>query len=292
VTLPPALVAQLAAWRGAGVRSVTGVGGGCISNTTRVEFVSGDRAFLKWAPRGEQPDGFFAEQARSLRALGDTHTVRVPNVLACEQAGEFSWLLLEWLEPGRGSAASDAALGRQLAALHRHTADAYGWATPNFIGSLPQANTRQQSWPDFWREERLIPQLRRASHQLSASERRRLDALCAACGELLAGTDADGASLLHGDLWSGNVLTLADGSPAVIDPASYYGHREVDLAMARLFGGFGDAFFGAYEEAWPCGPGAEPRVHMYQLYYLLVHVNLFGGAYRGQTMSAVARLGF
>ena len=292
MTLPLELTALLEGWRGAGVTHTAAVAGGCISNTTRVEFGRAERVFLKWARHGEQPPGMFMEEARSLRAIGATRSVRVPVVLACDQAADFDWLLLEWLEPGPRTNASLARLGRQLATLHGHTTERYGWPAANFIGSLPQSNAQHARWADFWRAERLIPQIERASSQLSVHDRRRLGQVCAACADLLADTDADGASLLHGDLWSGNLHTLTDGTPAVIDPASYYGHREVDLAMARFFGGFGEPFFSAYGEAWPLPAGAGQRVHLYQLYYLLVHVNLFGESYRAQAMAAVAQLGF
>lgn len=292
MTLPGVLVQYIEAQSGSRIRNSSPVGGGCISNTARLEFGSGERAFLKWTTAGEQPHALLAEEARSLRAIGSTQTVRVPEVLNGGEAGGFGWLLLEWLEPGSTTAASQAALGRQLAALHHQQSDGYGWPDDNFIGSLPQSNREHRRWPEFWRAERLVPQITLARKNLTASDTRRLEAVCAACDELLAGTDADGASLLHGDLWGGNLHTLADGTPALIDPSSYYGHREVDLAMARLFGGFSDAFFHAYEEAWPCAAGVERRVHLYQLYYLLVHINLFGGSYRARTMGAVAQLGY
>ena len=292
MSLPRELTALLEAWRGDAVSGVSLVGGGCISHTTCVVFRSGERVFLKWVKHGQQPAGMLVEEARSLRAIAATGTTRVPTVLGCDEVEGFSWLLLEWLEPGRRTSASQARLGEQLAALHRHSADRYGWSADNFIGSLPQSNRAHASWAAFWREERLLPQIELAANRLGGSDARRLARVCVAVDELLAGTEVEGPSLLHGDLWSGNVHTLVDDTPALIDPASYHGHREVDLAMARLFGGFSDTFFRAYHEAWPGLGGAERRVHLYQLYYLLVHINLFGDSYRGQTMSAVAQLGF
>jgi fructosamine-3-kinase len=138
----------------------------------------------------------------------------------------------------------------------------------------------------------LRPQLEQAASRLDAGQRRRLLQLIERCGEVIGDSDVDGPSLLHGDLWGGNLHTMADGTPALIDPASYYGHREVDLAMARLFGGFTADFFASYERAWPCRPGLEDRLLLYQIYYLLVHVNLFGGGYADQTMRVAAQLGF
>ncbi|MFW6079748.1 MAG: fructosamine kinase family protein, partial [Gemmatimonadota bacterium] len=206
------------------------------------------------------------------------------------------WLLLEWLEPGRATTGTWERLGRALAALHRVRAEAWGWPADNFIGSLEQPNGETDDWAAFWRDRRLGPQLRRAygsggvggGGHLDDSDRRRFDRLLERLEELLAdAAGADGPSLVHGDLWSGNVHALASGEPALIDPAAYHGHREVDLAMSELFGGFPPRFYDAYEEAWPLEPGyRERRRSVYQLYYLLVHVNLFGAGYVGRTRSA------
>lgn len=292
MTLPARLVLHLEAVLKDKLAGTAPVTGGCISRTLRLEFESGLRAFLKWAPVSEHPESLFTEEARSLQELARTKTLRVPTVLEVHCGIDENCLLLEWLEPGRETRASQQELGYGLAALHRHKAQHYGWEADNFIGSLPQSNRRHADWPTFWREERLWPQLERAAFQLEHTQRRRLEQLAEAAHDILADAAPDGASLLHGDLWGGNVHFTADGVPALIDPASYYGHREVDLAMSRLFGGFDQEFYDAYEEAWPCAPAWQQRTAMYQLYYLLVHINLFGGSYVGQTMSAVAQLGF
>jgi fructosamine-3-kinase len=292
VKLPDTLAQLLEQRSGARLHAVSAVSGGCISNTARVEFANREVVFLKWAHSSEQPAAMFSEEARSLRALAATKTVRVPAVLDQHAEGDYVWLLLEWLEPGPRSSASQAQLGEALAALHQHTAETYGWLAANFIGSLPQSNRQHTSWPEFWREERLLPQLRLGASRLDAEQRRRLTQLIERCDEVIGDSEADGPSLLHGDLWGGNLHITADGTAALIDPSSYYGHREVDLAMAQLFGGFSADFFGSYERAWPCRPGLEQRLLLYQLYYLLVHVNLFGGGYAAQTMQVAERLGF
>lgn len=293
MTLPARLVLHVEAVLRDKLASTAAVSGGCISRTLRLEFESGLRAFLKWAPVSEHPESLFTEEARSLQELARTKTLRLPAVLDVQCGVDENSLLLEWLEPGKKERASQQALGRGLAALHQHhTHHHYGWEADNFIGSLPQSNRRHADWPTFWREERLWPQLERAAFQLEHAQRRRLEQVAEAAHDILADATPDGASLLHGDLWSGNVHFMAGGIPALIDPASYNGHREVDLAMSRLFGGFDQEFYDAYEEAWPCAPGWQQRTAMYQLYYLLVHINLFGGSYVGQTMSAVAQLGF
>ncbi|HEX7049324.1 MAG TPA: fructosamine kinase family protein [Longimicrobiales bacterium] len=301
------------------------VGGGCIAAAARIEMGTGDVAFLKWAEPGRAAPGMFAAEAASLKALAAARAVRVPAVLAVsdppatvgadpvaagggapEGGGEESarashrrgdapgWLLLEWLEPGRPSAGTAERLGGALAALHRVRGAGYGWPEDNFIGSLPQPNRPAAEWPAFWRERRLEPQLRRAvdGGAFDVGDRRRFGRLLDRLDELLAGAGADGASLLHGDLWSGNVHVMAGGEAALVDPASYYGHREVDLAMAELFGGFDAAFFHAYREAWPVEPAyAAVRRPIYQLYYLLVHVNLFGRGYVGSTLAALGAAG-
>ena len=276
------------------LRSAQSVGGGCISNATRVTTASGQSAFLKWAERGELPSGIFNAESQALRALAATHAVRVPLVIAEPDAvGEFEWLLLEWLEPAPVSSTSWRRLGVALAELHRCSSTQFGWGNSNFIGSLLQANEWHRDWPEFWRSQRLLPQLERATQHgaLEAAERHRFDALLDELDDLLGAGNSDGPSLLHGDLWSGNVHGTVEGA-ALIDPSIYYGHREVDLAMAALFGGFGAAFYQAYNHAWPLEPWSERRRHVYQLYYLLVHVNLFGGSYLASALSAVRQLGF
>ncbi len=288
--LPQELLRHLEEAHGA-VLETFAVGGGCISNTTKLVFASGECVFLKWAPSTEHPAGMFIEEARSLRTIADTRTVRVPNVIEQEQTPGFAWLILEWLEPGPRSERSQAMLGQQLAAMHRNSADAFGWPSDNFIGSLSQSNRKHEQWVEFWREERLLPQIERASHRVTAADLKRLERAIERCTELLAPIEREPPSLLHGDLWGGNLHTVADGTAALIDPSSYYGHREVDLAMSRLFGGFSQEFYGKYLQAWPCKEGLEQRLLVYQLYYLLVHVNLFGGGYAAQTMSVVAQLG-
>ncbi len=265
------------------------VGGGCISPTARVETDAGP-FFLKWGG-SDLPAGLLAAEARGLRQLADAGEVRVPDVVA--ESAKPGWLLLEWLEPGRQTPDTWARLGVELAALHHHQDARFGADADNFIGSLPQANVRTDDWPVFWRDQRLAPQLHQALDRglLDDSDRRRFDRLFHRLPELLAVGNDEGPSLLHGDLWSGNVHVTANRA-AIIDPSVYYGHREVDLAMAELFGGFGPGFRASYDDAWPLAPGYAPtRRAIYQLYYLLVHVNLFGSGYVSRTRSALARVG-
>lgn len=273
----------------ADIVAASAIGGGCISPAARIRTATGRLAFIKWSGPGTSTPAFFREEARSLEALGATGAVRVPAVLGF---GE-DWLLLEWLSSGTTVANTWSELGRALAMLHRTTDTAFGWPTDNYIGSLPQTNTPGSDWPTFWLERRILPQWEQARRQghFGREDERRLEAIRTRAGSLLAAGNADGPSLLHGDLWGGNVHILEDGTAAIIDPSSSFGHREVDLAMARLFGGFGADFFAAYRETWPLQPDAETRTPLYQLYYVLVHVNLFGAGYVAQTRSILRPYG-
>jgi protein-ribulosamine 3-kinase len=260
------------------------VGGGCINPAVRLHLSGGD-AFLKF-DRAAQP-GFFSVEAVGLGALrAASSSPHVPEVLGVGDPRELDgagYLLLEWLEPDEPGPEFGPDLGAGLAELHRESGN-WGWETSGFIGPLPVENGEAESWPVFWRERRLRPQLERAaaggcrigSDMEWAALWRGLDGLLEPAAE-------DGPSLLHGDLWSGNIVAarLGDGVvPALVDPSAFRGHREVDLAMAELFGGFPADFLATYEETWPLHPGYRSgRRAAYQLFYLLVHVNLFGGAY-------------
>jgi protein-ribulosamine 3-kinase len=290
--LPAPLREDVEAVMRAQIASASSVGGGCISETARIQLTTGQVLFLKWTSENKT-SGLYREEAKGLQALRAASAVRVPDVLhLCDATGPHRYILLEWLEPGNGTKNSWAALGSAVARLHRVQHEEFGWSSNNFIGSLPQSNTPSASWPEFWREHRLRPQLEVAAAQFNHSQLSRLDKLIDDLEALIGIGDEEGASLVHGDLWSGNVHMLTDESAALIDPATYYGHREVDLAMSLLFGGFGAEFYEAYEQEWPLQKGANERMLVYQLYYLLVHVNLFGGSYVSGTLNAVKRLGY
>ncbi len=266
------------------------VGGGCIHPALRIESGGGSR-FLKYGERA--PEGFFAAEAEGLRQLAAaTSQIRVPEVDGWSDAGpgrEYGWILMEWLEPGAPGGDYPERLAAGLNELHQRAEAGWGWDRAGFIGTLPQANGATVGWADFWRTRRLEPQL------ALAHESGRLpgkladwDRLFADLPRLLAAGEEDGPSLLHGDLWSGNILATQQGHPAIVDPAAYHGHREVDLAMAELFGSPGSRFFHAYEALRPLQPGyGEWRRGIYQLYYLLVHVNLFGDGYIAPTASTL-----
>lgn len=231
----------------------------------------------------------FACEIEGLVELGRSGVVRVPRVLGL-LGGEGSTvlLLLEAVKPSEPDARSWEGLGASLAALHGCTAGSFGLGQDNYIGMQVQSNRKRMSWPEFYAQERLVPQLRRAveSGRLEAGEARQVDRLI---GRLdgLCGPEA-GPSLLHGDLWRGNVLFDGEGA-LLIDPAVYYGHREVEIAFARLFGGMDDAMFAAYDEAYPLDEGYLEREALWQVYPLLVHVNHFGETYVPSLLGAVGR---
>jgi len=293
MTLPDAVRRRVEARVGP-VRGARPVGGGSTGAALRLELADGP-AFLKYGD--SPPAGMFPAEARALDALRHAadHGLRIPEVRdvfdPTEEGapGEPGWILTEWIEPGPRGPGFGERLGRGLALLHHGTEGRIGWSEDNFIATLPQSNAEPADWAEFWRDRRLEPRLRRARDAGHApGDPRDWERLFAGLPDLFAPADVVVPSMLHGDLWSGNVLASAAGEPCLVDPATYLGHREVDLAMADLFGGFPDRFHAAYGEVWPLLPGyREGRRAAYQLYYLLVHVNLFGGGYVPQTRATL-----
>ena len=263
------------------------VSGGSISDCYRWLTQSAP-LFVKVAARTAAP--MLEAEAAGLAELEQACALRVPRVRACGDTGEATFLALEWLDRGASDEHCEARLGQGLAAQHTKSAAAFGWHRDNTIGSTPQANGQLTSWVEFYRERRLRPQLTLAvangfGSLLGAAGERVLEAV----PQLLGGHRVVPA-LLHGDLWGGNWFATQAGEPAVFDPAVYYGDREADLAMTRLFGGFGSAFHRAYEELAPLPPGAEVRCELYNLYHVLNHANLFGGGYATQARELIDRL--
>lgn len=263
------------------------VSGGSINSCYRWE-CDAAALFVKVADI-ERLDMLRAE-ADGLRELAGAHALRVPDVLACGRAGEWAFLALEWVDAGSATADSERKLGARLAAQHRVTAREFGWRRDNTIGLTPQRNSPLADWGSFFRERRLRYQLELAARNgFGALLTERGERLLEKIPELLAGHVPEPA-LLHGDLWGGNWLADAGGEPLIFDPAVYYGDRETDLAMTRLFGGFGRAFYEAYTAEEPLPPGHEIRCELYNLYHVLNHANLFGGGYARQARSIIDRL--
>jgi protein-ribulosamine 3-kinase len=231
-----------------------------------------------------------AAEAAGLEALGSAQALRVPRVLAQGHTDAAAFLALEWLEAVPADAACERQLGEGLAALHAVTAARFGWDRDNNIGRTAQTNTWTDGWVEFWREQRLQPQLALAAQRgyaglLAAHGEQLLESVPA----LLAG-HRPAASLLHGDLWGGNWMAAAGGEPVIFDPAVYYGDRETDVAMTRLFGGFGSAFYRAYQAVAPLPAGATVRAQLYNLYHVLNHANLFGAGYARQARAMMQSL--
>lgn len=268
-------------------RSPTPVHGGSINDCYRWETGRGP-VFVKLA--GEGGWAMLEAEAAGLRELARAEAVRVPQVLALGATGESAYLALEWIEFASATHAAESRLGEQLARQHRLRAERFGWERDNTIGSTPQQNAWSEAWPAFFREQRLRYQLELAHER---GYRGRLQARGAELLERLGGffeTHRPVPSLLHGDLWGGNWAADERGSPVIFDPAVYYGDREADIAMTRLFGGFGAEFYAAYAAAWRLDSGAPQRVALYNLYHVLNHLNLFGGSYARQAESMIDRL--
>jgi fructosamine-3-kinase len=263
------------------VRGLRAVGGGCI-NEAAVADTSEGPFFVKW--NRSPPPGLFTSEAEGLRAL-NTGALVVPRVVCATD----DLLAMEYLPPGTPIADFDEQLGRGLARLHATTAPAFGFAVDGYCGTTPQPNGWLPDWPTFWRERRLGFQLERAARTrgVDAKDRRAADRLLARLDGLLG--DPEPPALIHGDLWSGNLHVTPDGRPALVDPAAYFGHREAELGMMVLFGGFSEGVFAAYEAERPLQAGWRERLPLYSLYHVLNHYNLFGGGYGRQAFAIVRR---
>jgi protein-ribulosamine 3-kinase len=262
------------------------VGGGDISSTWHVKSDT-NGVFLKTGPASSL--AMFQAEAAGLRELEKADAIRVPTVLGCISSGNESILALEWLDFELTGADTGHMLGEQLAKLHRFTADEFGWSRDNTIGATKQRNPWHDDWLEFFAEHRI-------GYQLHLAERNGFTGALQVEGTRLLnnmGSFFEGywpeASLLHGDLWGGNWAAV-DGEPVIFDPAVYYGDRESDIAMTKLFGGFDEEFYWAYEEAWPMAGGNEYRILLYQLYHVLNHLNLFGGSYVNRALAIIRSL--
>jgi fructosamine-3-kinase len=266
--------------------SPTPVSGGDISAAWRLATTNGD-LFIKTGPLSVAE--MFAAEADGLAELARSGTVRVPQVIATGQSESLVFLALEWLQLEVADTKVERQFGEQLAELHRTTNDRFGWHRDNTIGLTAQQNSWDESWVDFYREHRLAFQLRLAADNgfrgdLQDRGSRLLKRLPIYFAPL-----EPVPSLLHGDLWGGN-WGCSEGRPVIFDPAVYYGDRETDIAMTRLFGGFGAAFYDAYEASWPLPDGHDERQHLYQLYHVLNHLNLFGSGYLNRAIGLIDKL--
>ena len=265
------------------------VSGGCINQGFRL--TDGKRDYFVKLNSAREIAMFEAE-AIGLKQMSETKTILVPKPVCYGTEGSSAYIVLEWLDlGGRGNNNAWKEMGRKLAALHRWQPEdgnkGFGWEINNTIGSTPQINNWTEDWAEFWAEHRIGYQLKLAKRRggsFSGGDR-----LIEAIPELLAGHKPQ-PSLVHGDLWGGNASITPDGEPVIYDPATYWGDREVDIAMTELFGSFSAAFYEGYNEAWALDDGYEKRKVLYNLYHVLNHFNLFGGGYGSQANSTIQRL--
>ena len=267
------------------------VGGGCINNGEVVQTVAGS-FFVKWNrhPIADQ----FEREAESLEALIEANSpLRIPRPIAHRRAtaDQPAFLILEYLEPGAPIRGFDEALGQGLAALHAAGDEQrFGFGHDNYCGVTPQPNPWHERWIPFFREHRLRHQIRLADERrgFSTTDRQTLEGLADRLDDLLA-ADPEPPALIHGDLWSGNLHRDADGQPALIDPAAYFAHREMEFGMTLLFGGLSGRVYRAYDEAHPLQPGWRDRGEIYTIYHILNHYTLFGGGYGAQAVALARR---
>jgi len=270
------------------VTSLSSLSGGCISPAYKATLSEGSAVFIKESP--QFPD-MFEKEANGLKELKKAKAIRVPDVLRADK----EILILEYLPVSliRNRKKFFEEFGRQCAQLHKFSSHSFGFDGDNYIGSTPQKNLPQKnSWKEFYWENRLLFQFRLAEKNGYADGglRKAFVSLEQHIDNIIP-NDSEPPALLHGDLWRGNYLCIENDVPAIIDPAAYYGHREADLGMTLLFGGFGDAFYHSYNEAYPLNKGWEFRMEVYKLYHLFNHLNVFGEGYYGQVVETMRRLG-
>ena len=263
------------------------VGGGCINSAYVVES-DGRQYFVKLNQAAMA--AMFEAEAEGLREIAAAGSIKVPQPLCWGTVEDTAYLVMEYLALGGDSIAAAAALGHGLAAIHRVTATDYGWRIDNTIGATPQVNTPGRDWPAFWKTHRLGYQLQLAENngyggRLQSSGNQLLQSVPAFFSDY-----TPAASLLHGDLWSGNWAAAEDGAPVVFDPAVYYGDREADLAMTELFGGFPPVFYHSYQADYPLDTGYKVRKTLYNLYHILNHLNMFGPGYQSQAQHMIDTL--
>lgn len=258
------------------IKSITPISGGDISQAFRLETDQGS-FFLK-INSGTDAFPLFESEVQGLQALRETGLFRIPQVIKVAQVDHQAMLLMEFVASGHRKKGFWESFAQKMAQLHQHSQAQFGWSANNFIGSLPQSNRPHDTFVSFYVSERLEPQFKKAYDEglFQPSDKQQINRLYQALPKVIP---TETPSLIHGDLWSGNFLVSDQNEPVLFDPSVAYSHRELDLAMSRLFGGFDRTFYQAYELVHPLAPGFEQRLPIYQLYYLLVHVNLFGGGY-------------
>ncbi|WP_314243628.1 fructosamine kinase family protein [Empedobacter tilapiae] len=260
-----------------GINSIVPIKGGDINDAFRLESFD-KKYFLKVNSANNFPH-LFKKEARALEAIKKTKTFSVPKVVNVGEAGkDFQYLLLEWMETSTPTVVNWENLGKNLAKLHQNTSKQFGWSEDNYIAIVVQPNSLTDSWSEFYAKNRIMPMMKLLQNKqlINSKQIKSAENLCKQLNSIFP---EEKPALLHGDFWNGNILANKKGEFSVIDPAIYYGHREMDLAIAKLFGGFDDVFFDAYHENSPLAPNFEERLPIAQLFPLLIHAYLFEGYY-------------
>ena len=266
--------------------SFSSIAGGCINHGGKLSTNAGD-FFLKWNDASRYP-GMFEAEKKGLNILRETNTVHVPDVFLNSEIESWQFIVMEFVNSRTPSKGYWEKLGTGLAALHKHSSSYFGLDHDNYIGSLKQRNTCTKKWIEFFIQHRLSPQLKmlRDSNRVDENFISTAEKIYPKLSNLIP---EEPSALLHGDLWSGNVIINSKGAPSIIDPAVYYGHREAEIAFTRLFGGFEKSFYEAYGHHFPLTAAFEQRIGLYNLYPLLVHANIFGQNYLSRVRSIIAK---
>jgi fructosamine-3-kinase len=268
------------------IKSLSSLSGGCISDAYKVSTADGNNYFLKYNP--STSNNMFIKEANGLKELAKANAIRIPEVLSFDE----DYILLEYIPTGNRKKNFFEHFGQSFAEMHKFTAESYGFYEDNYIGSNPQQNIpegkEKTNWVNFYFNKRILFQFQLAEKLRNSTEelRKGISKLENKIQEIIGDTK-DKPSLLHGDLWGGNYMVDENGIAVLIDPAVYYGHREADLGMTKLFGGFNSEFYKAYNETFPPEDGYEFRENIYKLYHVLNHLNLFGSGYYSQAISLI-----
>ncbi len=271
---------------GSKIKSLTSLSGGCISDAFKITTAVGSNYFLKYNP--STSNDMFIKEANGLKELAKSAAIRVPEVLGFDD----DYILLEYISTGSKKKNFFEEFGRSFAEMHKFTSENFGFYEDNYIGSNPQKNIPDEkektNWVEFYFNKRILFQFKLAEKLGNSTDelRRGISKLENKIQEII-GNSNEKPSLLHGDLWGGNYMVDENGSAVLIDPAVYYGHREADLGMTKLFGGFSSEFYKTYNETFPLEDGYEYRENIYKLYHVLNHLNLFGGGYYSQALSLI-----
>ncbi|WP_313385979.1 fructosamine kinase family protein [Chishuiella sp.] len=260
-----------------GIETIVPIKGGDINDAFRIESFN-KKYFLKVNSATNFPN-LFIKEARALNTIKETKTFPIPKVLNLGEVGkDFQYLLLEWIEPSTPTVVNWEKLGRNLAKLHQNTNNQFGWSEDNYIGIVLQPNKFEDNWNDFYAQNRILPMMKLLKNKqlITSKQIKSAENLCKQFDSIFP---KEKPALIHGDFWNGNIISGVKGEFNLIDPAIYYGNREMDIAMAKLFGGFDDTFFDAYQEITPLEPGYEERLPVTQLFPLLIHAYLFEGYY-------------